>query len=98
MSKGKNVQRHLDMLNHKGEDRVTGATGVITGICFDSFGCIQASMNHGLDKDGKHQACRWYDVGRIKITSKKTVMPQPDFDLGYVAEGKKGAADKTPQQ
>lgn len=88
------IQKHLGLLGFKVEDTVTGLTGVVTSISFDLYGCIQAVINPGLDKDGKHQDCHWYDVSRLAVTSKKPVMDVPNFDVGNAAEGRQGAADK----
>jgi hypothetical protein len=82
------------MLGMKMEDKVTGANGIVDSVSFDLYGCIQAGLNLGLDKDGNQRDYRWFDVSRLKALSKTPVMDQPDFDNGYVAEGKKGPADK----
>lgn len=91
-----NVRKHLSLLGMKVEDKVTGATGVVDSVGFDLYGCIQASVNPGLGKDGKPMDCRWFDIGRLTIKSEKPVMDVPNFDYGPVAEGKSGAASKTP--
>ena len=88
------AQKHLDLLGHKCEDKVTGLKGVVTSISFDLYGCVQAIINPGLDNDGKQRDQHWHDIARIKITSKKPVMDQPNFEHGPVAEGKKGPAEK----
>jgi hypothetical protein len=87
------AQKHLDLLGHYAEDRVTGAKGVVTSISFDLFGCIQALVHPGLDKDGKLQDRLWFDVCRLSV-SEKTAMEAPRFDTGPVSEGLKGAAEK----
>lgn len=89
-----NVKNHLDLLGMRVEDRVTGLTGVVASICFDLYGCIQAIVNPGLDKDGNTMESRWYDISRLKVTSVEPVMPRPDYETGPVAEGKQGAAEK----
>ncbi len=92
----KNVKKHLELLGKKVEDKVTGAEGIVDSIAFDLYGCIQAGINPGLDKDKKQKDCLWLDVSRLTIKNKKPVMEVPDFDYGRVAEGKSGAANKAP--
>ena len=89
------VKKHLDLLGHKCVDRVTGLSGVITSVTFDLYGCIQALVSPGI-KEGEVKPAEswWLDVTRLDITSDAPVMVQPDFELGYVAEGRKGPADK----
>ncbi len=85
---------HMKLLGMKATDKVTGFKGVVTSVSFDLFGCIQAVLTPETDKDGKSCDSRWYDVSRLRVTSKKPVMDLPDYDSGYVAEGRKGPADK----
>lgn len=89
-----NVRKHLALLGMKVEDKVTGYKGVVDSVSLDLYGCIQAGVNPGLDKEGVQKDCRWFDVSRITVTSKKPVMEAPNFDYGVVAEGRKGPADK----
>lgn len=91
-----NVRKHLSLLGKKVEDKVTGSKGVVDSISFDLYGCIQAGVNPGLDKENKQMDCRWLDVSRLKIKSEKPVMDVPDFDYGIVAEGRSGDANKAP--
>lgn len=60
-------------------DRVTGMTGIITAMSFDLYGCTQALLNPGLDKDGQPRERYWYDVSRLEILSEVRVMPLPGF-------------------
>ena len=91
-----NLNKHLSKLGHRAKDRVTGATGVVTSVSFDLYGCIQVVLNPGLDKDGKPRDQGWYDIARLEITSDKPVMTPPDFEWTKedVASGKKGPAEK----
>lgn len=86
---------HFKLLGLKVKDSVTGFKGVVTGLCFDLYGCIQAVVTPPVDKDGKTFDGRWFDITRLEILSKKPVMELPDFAQGYVSEGKKGCADKS---
>lgn len=89
-----NIRKHLSLLGLKAKDKVTGAKGVIDSIAFDLYGCVQASMNHGIDKKEEHKGFTWYDIARVEAIDKKPVMDIPNFGLGKEAEGKKGPANK----
>lgn len=88
------IREHLAFLGLRVEDKVTGLTGVVTSVGFDLYGCIQAVVNPGLDKDGKSRESMWFDINRLKILSNEPVMERPNFDFGLQAEGKKGPAEK----
>lgn len=81
----------LELLGMKVEDKVTGTRGVVTSICYDLFGCVQAVINQGIDKDGKALDSHWFDIERLEVTSKEPVMTVPNF--GEV----KGPAEKPLQ-
>lgn len=87
------VQEHLKLLGMPCKDKVTGLTGIITSISFDLYGCIQAVVNPGLDEKGKQKGQSWFDVTRLEVTG-KPVMEPPNFEHGYIAEGKRGPAEK----
>lgn len=89
-----NIQKHLALLGHEVQDKVTKMKGVVSSIGFDLYGCVQAIVNPGLGKDGKPQDQLWFDVGRLTILSKKPVMEPPNYDFGPQAEGRQGAAEK----
>lgn len=88
------VQKHLALLGLPVKDRVTGLTGVVTSVSFDLYGCIQAVVHPGLDKDGKPAEQTWFDVARLEPQSATPVMAQPDYEVGAIAEGRKGPAEK----
>jgi hypothetical protein len=73
--------KYINMLGLKVTDRVTGFTGIVSSVCFDLYGCVQLTVNPGLDKDGKQKDSLWYDYNRLKIICKKPVMDQPEFDI-----------------
>jgi len=85
---------HIGMLGHKATDKVTGLQGVITSMAFDLYGCIQAVLTPEATDGGKVPDGLWMDVARLEITSKKPVMELPNYNKGYVAQGRKGAAEK----
>lgn len=91
-----NLKKNLDLLGLRVLDRVTGAKGVVTSVGFDLYGCIQAVVNPGLDKDGKAAESHWYDVSRLEVVSDKPVMPRPQFEWTpeTVSAGRKGPAER----
>ena len=88
------VQQHLDNLGKTGRDKVTGLEGVIDSLCFDLYGCIQYMIKPKAKENGELVNSYWIDVTRVEVINDERVMPLPDYDSGYIAEGKKGAADK----
>lgn len=73
------AQQHLDLLGKTAKDRITGFTGVVSSVCFDLYGCIQAALSPPLDKDGKLVDGRFFDVHRLEVVNEKRVMPVPTF-------------------
>lgn len=90
------INKHLDMLGMRVMDRVTGMEGVVTSVGFDLYGCIQAIVHPGLDKEGKAKDSLWFDVGRLEQTNDVPVMPRPAYEWTpqVVSEGRKGPADR----
>jgi hypothetical protein len=89
-----NIHEHMKMLGMKVTDKVTGFKGVVASVSFDLYGCIQCIVTPEAGELGKQEDCRWFDIKRLRVTGKRPVMELPNYDYGYVAEGKKGAADK----
>ena len=85
------VQKALQLLGYGAEDQVTGFRGRVTCISFDLYGCIQAVLTPPAGENGKQEDARWYDVSRLKVTSKKRCMPVPEFveDKGPAAKPEK---------
>ncbi|MFV0508736.1 MAG: hypothetical protein ACK5M8_05750 [Shewanella algae] len=88
------VMNHISLLGYKVKDKVTGIEGVVTTMSFDLYGCIQALVHPGMKSDGTAKEQYWYDVSRLNVLTKKPVMDQPNYDRGYVDEGRKGSAEK----
>lgn len=88
------IEKHMKLLGLKVKDKVTGFNGVVASLSFDLYGCVQAVVTPPAGEDGKLEDGRYFDVTRLEVTSNKPVMDLPDFSKGYVAEGKKGAAEK----
>lgn len=90
------MKKHINLLGKKAKDLVTGYSGVITTISFDLYGCVQAVITPPVDEKGETKNGTWFDVTRLQILSQAPVMDLPDFNQGYVAEGKKGCSIKPP--
>lgn len=90
-------KKHIELLGYKAKDKVTGFAGVIDSMCFDLYGCIQASLKPPMNDKGEIPQGYWVDVTRLEVNTKKRIVELPNFYEGYVANGKKGATDK-PQQ
>lgn len=88
------TQKHIDLLGLKATDVVTGYSGVATSLSFDLYGCIQIALTPPIDEKGEASNGRWFDVTRLRIDDDTPVMERPDFSQGYIAQGKKGCADK----
>jgi hypothetical protein len=88
------IQEHMELLGMKVSDKVTGFKGVVTSVSFDLYGCIQAIVTPEVSKEGKQEDSRWFDVQRLTVTGKAPVMALPNYEYGYVAEGRKGPAEK----
>jgi hypothetical protein len=87
------IKVHLDLLGRRVADKVTGFEGVVTSISFDLYGCIQAIVNPGLDKDRKPLDQHWFDVNRLAVLT-APVMDVPNYGEQLIARGDKGAAEK----
>jgi hypothetical protein len=65
------------LLGLKVKDKVTGFTGIVTSICIDLYGCVQALVHPGLDKDGAVRDQSWLDIDRLEIIDENPVMTPP---------------------
>ncbi len=91
----KHIKKHLSLLGHKVQDKVSGYTGVISNISFDLYGCIQATVRPPVNDKGELSAGEWFDINRLEVLSTEPVMEQPNFKTGRIAEGRKGADNKS---
>jgi hypothetical protein len=91
-----NLQKHLNMLGLRVEDRVTGFKGVVASVTFDLYGCIQGIVNPGADQDGKLKDSQWFDIARLRVIDEKPVMTRPTFEWTpeAVSAGSKGPAER----
>jgi len=91
-------KKHIELLGFSAKDKITGFKGVIDSVCFDLYGCVQVSLKPSVDKEGRIPDGYWFDISRLKIDTKKRIVALPNFYEGYVAEGKKGPANKPSQR
>lgn len=89
--KNSKAVEHIELLGLTVVDRVTGFKGTVTSISFELYGCVQAIVQARLQKGEKEAQQRWLDINRLEFKKDKRVMPVPNFDEGYQAEGKQGA-------
>lgn len=66
-------------LGQKVKDKVSGFKGVVSSVSFDLYGCVQTIVTPAAKPDGTIPDCRWFDVNRLQVTSKKPVMELPAF-------------------
>ena len=76
------TEQHIGLLGLRVRDKVTGATGIVTSVCFDLYGCKQAIVSPMVGKDGKLGDQAWYDAERLEIKNYTPVMQVPDFKAG----------------
>ena len=88
------IEEHISLLGRNVKDKITGVEGIVDSVAFDLYGCVQASINAGLTKDGAFKEHRWFDVSRLTVFKTKRVMEVPDFITGTIAEGEHGPAWK----
>lgn len=89
------INETLNLLGYRMQDKITGMVGVVTTITFDLYGCVQAALHPGLDKDGKPAEQHWYDVARLEmLVGEPRVMTPPDFGNVAPADYLQGPAEK----
>ncbi len=87
------MKKHMNLLGLKVEDKVTRLKGVVTCLSFDLYGCIQAVVTPSA-KENKREKSDWYDVSRLVVLEKKSVMKLPNFISGPQARGDQGCENK----
>lgn len=91
------IKETIDLLGLQAEDKITGTTGIIDSVCFDLYGCVNASLTPRTNKDGELPSARWFDVARLKVTKGKRVMAVPTFSkVDKPSTYDKGPATKAP--
>ena len=93
------IKKHMDMLGHEVQDKVSDFEGIVISISFDLYGCIQALVrSRELQKDGTLKQGIWLDVSRLIVITKKPLMNPSNYDYGIIAKGKKGPANLPSKQ
>ena len=87
-------KNHIELLGLKAIDKITEFSGIIESVSFDLYGCIQACVKPPVNNDGTVPNGYWFDVSRLEIDRNVRKMELPNFSNGYVADGKKGPANK----
>lgn len=54
-------------IGDKVRDKVSGFSGIVTGIVDYISGCKQALVGPKIDKDGKPIDSQWFDVQRLEV-------------------------------
>lgn len=87
---------HRNLLGLKVKDAVTGFKGIVTSVTFDLFGCVQALVHPGLNKESLPKDQCWFDVNRLTVINDKPVMAPPTFTTPatYTSSTEKGGAAK----
>ncbi len=87
------IHPSFKFLGYTVKDTVTGIEGVCDSICFDLYGCIQASIRPpGVNDKGEPKIAHWFDVKRLALVSSSPVLETPDF-----AKPEIGSASKLPR-
>ncbi len=86
----------IDLLGYRAKDKVTGLEGVVSSVCFDLYGCVQAALTPPA-KEGTVPSGHWFDVQRLEVSTVRVMTP-PDFNAraAIPAEYDSGPAEKAP--
>lgn len=80
------------LLGFRVVDIITNVKGIATSVCFGVSGDVRMSITQSLNSKNP---TLWVHKQRISSISSKRVMPLPNYHSGYVAEGRKGCAEKS---
>lgn len=86
-----NTIEAIQLLGMRAADKVTGFTGTVSSVTFDLYGCVQVILTPPVGKDGKPGDSHWFDVKRLKLSTR--IMPVPDF-AGTKFGEENGAAER----
>lgn len=76
------MKKYLEILGTIQRDVVSGIDGMVSSVCFDAYGCVQAALARPVKKDGTLPESFWIDVKRLKPAGRQgklRIMPTPDF-------------------
>lgn len=74
--------KNNDLLGLTARDRITGFTGIITGVVDYVSGCRQGLVTPPVHADGKMPDSQWLDVQRLKVTNAPRVVLENDLTPG----------------
>lgn len=89
-----NPTETLDLLGYRMRDKITGLEGVITSVCFDLYGCVQAALHPGLNKENQPAEQHWFDIARLEKLETYRVMQPPAIGSSPAASYDQGPAEK----
>lgn len=89
------LQKHINMLGLRAEDKITGFVGTVASVCFDLYGCVQVAITPAC-KEGTLGESKWFDIGRVTVVDTTPVMQRPEFEWApeNIAKGEKGPSEK----
>ena len=67
----------------KAKDKITGMSGIIIAFTTYNTGCDQVLLSLPLDKDGKWQEGRWFDIQRIERVGDEQIILDNDTSPGF---------------
>jgi hypothetical protein len=77
------VEKYLEVLGCRAEDRLTGFGGTAESVSFDVSGCVQiylrARIPESGDKRGELPGGNWFDHKRVKVLTNPLVQV-PSFN------------------
>lgn len=86
------MHKSFELLGRQVRDVITGLEGICDSVCFDLYGCIQASFRPaGTNEKGELKESRWYDIKRLTVISTAPIMPVPNFSLPEIGPADKAA-------
>ena len=72
----------MTKLGTRVRDRITGFTGIVTGVCHYISGCNQALVVPPVDDQGKRRESEWFDVQRLQRLDESNVVLDNDETPG----------------
>lgn len=91
----KSVDQDFSMLGKRVKDKITGFEGVVTSLGFDLYKGVDYAVTPPSSETDVYCG-GWINPLRVETLSETPVMEIPNFNKGYVSEGRKGAASKPP--
>lgn len=57
----------IDFFGKLATDKVTGFTGIATGVSYHMYGCEQVCVTPTIDEKGARRDGEWFDIGRLEF-------------------------------